>query len=362
MKILFYSPLKSPNHPVPSGDRLMARLIIRALGLLGHEVSVASEMRSFMRLPEMEDVLRETQAEAEREMERIAGEFSGSTAPDLWFTYHAYYKAPDLLGPAISRRLGIPLVNAEASYSSRRNIGTWAQSQDMLLESLSHAAVNLCFTRRDRDGLHSAAPNARLELIAPFIDSAPYLERLPSPEPMRLVTVAMMRPGDKLSSYNALAASLGLIADLPWTLSIAGDGECRREVEQAFASFDEQRIEWLGALPEAGIAELLSRSSLFVWPGHGEAYGLAYLEAQASGLPVVAEAIAGVPEVVEHGRTGLLTPPGDRIAFAEAIRRLLMDDDLRSSVGRQARTFATEERSIAGAADRLGRILDRYVR
>jgi len=362
MKILFYSPLKSPNHPVPSGDRLMARLIVRALTSLGHEVSIASEMRSFMRSADMQDVFEANKAEAAEEIDRIAAEYVGTSAPDLWFTYHPYYKAPDLLGPALARHFGIPLINAEASYSSRRNIGVWETSQEMLLESIKSAAVNLCFTRRDRDGLKAAVPEARLEMLAPFIDTAPYLKRSPSPEPGRLITVAMMRPGDKLSSYMALAESLSLIRHLPWTLSIAGDGECRQEVERAFAVFAPNRIEWLGALPEDEIAKLLSRGSIFVWPGHGEAYGLAYLEAQAAGLPVVAEAIAGVPEVVEHGRTGLLTAQGDRAAFAEAISDLLGDNRSREHLVREARIFATGERSITGAAENLRRIIDTCMR
>ncbi len=340
----------------------MARLLVHALESLGHEVSIASEMRSFMRSAEMQDAFEANKDEAAREIERIAAEHSGSSAPDVWFTYHPYYKAPDLLGPALARHFGIPLINAEASYSSRRNIGMWQKSQDMLLDSLKTAAVNLCFTRRDRDGLQAAVPDARLELIAPFIDSAPYLQRTPMPEPGRLVTVAMMRPGDKLSSYMALAESLSLIRHLPWTLSIAGDGECRQEVEQAFAAFDPKRIEWLGALPQDDIAELISRGCLFVWPGHGEAYGLAYLEAQAAGLPIVAEAIAGVPEVVEHERTGLLTPRGDRLAYADAISRLLSDNMTRVRLASEARIFATRERSIGGAAESLRRILETYVR
>lgn len=362
MKILFYSPLKSPSHPVPSGDRLMAQMLVSAFERLGHDVTLASEMRSFMRSPEMADVLATNMAEAGREIERIIARHNGPAGPDLWFTYHPYYKAPDLLGPAISRRLGIPLINAEASYSSRRNIGAWKVSQDMLIDSIKTAAVNLCFTHRDQEGLAAAVPDARLAPIAPFIDSAPYLELTPSPEPLRLITVAMMRPGDKLSSYKALAASLGLIADLPWTLSIAGDGECRSEVETAFAPLGSGRTEWLGALSQPKVAALLSRGCVFVWPGHGEAYGLAYLEAQAAGLPIVAEATAGVPEVVEHERTGLLTPPGDQTALSEAIARLLGDEPLRARLGRQARIFATEERSIAGAAESLNHILDTYVR
>jgi glycosyltransferase involved in cell wall biosynthesis len=362
MKILFYSPLKSPNHPIPSGDRLMSRLLVTAFERLGHDVVVASDMRSFMRSPDMGEVLEANMAEAEREIERIISEHAGASAPDLWFTYHPYYKAPDLLGPAVSKHFDIPRFNAEASYSGRRNIDVWKTSQDMLLETVRTAAVNLCFTHRDERGLREAIPDARLALIAPFIDCDPYLAMTPSPEPAHLVTVAMMRPGNKLSSYKALAASLGLLVDRPWTLSIAGDGECRSEVEAAFAPLGNGRVEWLGALSQPEIAALLAKGSVFVWPGHGEAYGLAYLEAQAAGLPVVAEAVAGVPEVVEHERTGLLTPDDNNKAYADAIAKLLDDDALRTRLGRQARAFATEERSIAGAAERLNRILDIYAR
>jgi glycosyltransferase involved in cell wall biosynthesis len=362
MKIAFYSPLKSPNHPVPSGDRLMARLLIQALTLLGHDVTVASELRTFMRDPDMEDALDTHLSAAQDEVDQIAAQWQSSGAPDLWFTYHPYYKAPDLLGPKLAARFGIPLIIAEASYSSRRNLGVWQRSQEILLDALEQAAVTLCLTRRDRDGLMAAAPRAHLSLIAPFIDSASYRKLDPAAEPMRLVTVAMMRPGDKLSSYAALSESLCMISDLPWTLTIAGDGECREEVEQLFAHFGRDRIEWLGALPQAEVARLLSRGSVFVWPGHGEAYGLAYLEAQAAGLPVVAEAVAGVPEVVEHEQTGLLTPAGDRHAFADAVTRLLCDEPLRSRMATDARHFVAEERSLHGAARSLARILDQAVR
>jgi len=55
MKIAFYAPLKSPDHPVPSGDRLMARMLIAALRIGGHEVAIASDLRSFMAKPSDQD-------------------------------------------------------------------------------------------------------------------------------------------------------------------------------------------------------------------------------------------------------------------------------------------------------------------
>ena len=89
--------------------------------------------------------------------------------------------------------------------------------------------------------------------------------------------------------------------------------------------------------------DVLYSAGIYVWPGYGEAYGLAYLEAQAAGLPVVAQDIAGVPEVVRDGQTGFLTPPGDVAAFASAIERLLARNDERTIMAAAARRFVLED-------------------
>jgi glycosyltransferase involved in cell wall biosynthesis len=138
---------------------------------------------------------------------------------------------------------------------------------------------------------------------------------------------------------------------------VIGDGPARAEVLSAFSAIAPDRIDWLGELePEAVAAELVS-CDLYVWPGTGEAYGLAYLEAQAMGLPVVAQRTDGVPAVVEHGVTGWLTPAGDITAFAAAIERLLRDPALRASMGAEASRFVREKRSLAAAAGRIGAVL-----
>ena len=354
MRIAFYAPLKSPDHPVPSGDRLMARQLMRALGMGGNTVELASALRSFHATPET--VLPDLGTQAEAEIARISRAWDTDGPPDLWFCYHPYYKAPDLIGPALCRRFHLPYVTAEASYSKRRNLGCWARHQDDLKTLVESAAINLCFTERDRAGLAEAVPAARLARIAPFIDAAPFLEAIPTPEASRLLTVAMMRPGDKLESYRALAAALALVRT-DWQLSIIGDGPERPAVTAAFANLPAERIEWRGEQHREGVIADMARASLYVWPGHGEAYGLAYLEAQAAGLPVIAERIAGVPEVVADGRTGLLVEPGRPEAFAAAIDALLLDEARRQSLSTDARRFVSKERSLPVIAARLETIL-----
>ncbi|MGO8036645.1 glycosyltransferase family 4 protein [Rhizobium leguminosarum] len=353
MRVAFYAPMKSPNHPVPSGDRLMARLLIRALELGGHQVDIASEFRTYASTPQAAAALEPAIG---AELERLRLRWKSASRPDLWFCYHPYYKSPDPFGPAISAEFAIPYVTAEASYAAKRDRTGWAASQKLVGEAIIRAAVNISFTGRDQDGLAAAFAQARLARLNPFIDTALFETVSPAPDPRRLMTVAMMRAGDKMDSYVMLAKALRLIEDRPWTLAVIGDGPMRQEVQALFADFP-GRIEWLGERNAIEIAELLGRGGLYVWPGCGEAYGLAYLEAQAAGLPVVAQETAGVPAVVEAGVTGLLTPEGDVAAYAEAVAALLDDRQRRDAMGQAARRLVLGERSLAMAAQVLDGIL-----
>ena len=356
MRIGFYAPLKSPNHPVPSGDRQMARMLVAALRRAGHEVEVASELRSFS-ASSGDGAYDAVQAEALLEIERISLLWARGAVPDIWFCYHPYYKAPDLLGPALAERFGLATITAEASWSLRRNVGAWTANQALVADAVRRAAVNICLREKDRAGLRSVAPEARFDMLAPFIEAEPFGGVEPDLASRRIVTVAMMRPGDKLESYRMLARALECIEGLSWTLSVAGDGPCRDEVQSQFARFDPARIEWLGEQPSADMPQLYARGCLHAWPGFGEAYGIAYLEAQAAGLPVLAQDIDGVPGVVRDGRTGILTPPRDVGAFADGLAIMLEDAVLRRSMSQAARRFVIEERSFETASVRLDAIL-----
>ncbi|RUM27049.1 glycosyltransferase [Rhizobium vallis] len=353
MRVAFYAPMKSPNHPVPSGDRLMARLLIRALELAGHEVDVASEFRTYAATPE---AAAELESAIRAELARLRLKWSSEPRPELWFCYHPYYKSPDPFGPVISAEFAIPYVTAEASYAAKRDATGWAAIQKPVGEAIMRAAVNISFTERDRAGLAAAFPAAGFAGLKPLIDTALFESLSPAPDPRRLMTVAMMRAGDKMESYAMLAKSLRLIEDRPWTLAVIGDGPMRQEVQALFAGLS-GRVEWLGERNAVEIAQLLGHGGIYVWPGCGEAYGLAYLEAQAAGLPVIAQETAGVPAVVEAGVTGLLTPDGDVGAFAGAVAALLDDRQRRDAMGQAARRFVLEERSLAMAAHVLDGIL-----
>lgn len=339
----------------------MAQLLIDCLSDAGYHVDIASRLRMFVKEPGNHANITALKRQARTEVRKLTELWAQQGPPALWFCYHPYYKSPDLLGPPLCEAFNIPYVTAEASYSRRRAEGEWASLQELVTTSINAAAVNICFTERDKVGLVQGAPSAILATLRPFIDTSEFTRAHQCPSEPHLVTVAMMRPGDKMQSYLGLAAALERLLHLRWSLSVVGDGPMRDEVRALFARFPTDRILWHGQLDHTEIATLLARSTLFVWPGCGEAYGLAYLEAQAAGLPVVAYDNAGVPEVVDTGYSGILTPAGDDKAYAAAIENLINDEQKICELSRQARLHVQRKHGFNQASKMLRTILHHHL-
>jgi glycosyltransferase involved in cell wall biosynthesis len=357
VRIAFHTPLNLFSDGGISGDRRMARQLVAALESLGHTVEPVKGRRDYLRTPDLECLAQHQSEAATLRDNLLTGWREGHPAPDLWFTYHNYYRAPDLLGPDIVEQLGIPYVVAEASDALRRAEGEWATHTAIVRRGIDATDLHLYFTDRDREGLEAwrSEHTALLEL-PPFIafDKAPTPRRDSTATP-RLVTIAMMRAGTKQNSYLTLARILGHLTDKSWTLSIIVDGRQRREIESAFAGFAPGRIHWCGSLDHASAMAKLAAHDVFVWPGMREAYGLVYLEAQAIGLPVVAFDSGGVSATVKRGETALLAPEGDEAGMAAALAQLLDDPARREAMGAAARDFALNERT----PERAAAILDR---
>lgn len=360
MRIAFYAPMKPPGHPVPSGDRRMARLLIEALRRGGHEVGVASRLRSWD--PGL-DPARPARIEAlgARIADRLVRRWRGADRPDIWFTYHLYHKAPDWLGPPVATALGIPYVAAEASHAPRRAEGPWAAGHRAAAAAIRRAAALITFSERDAAGLSALVPAERIVRLPPFLDAAPFaaVTRRPAATP-RLLAIGMMREGDKERSYALLADALRRLGGRPWTLTVVGDGPARPRIEPLY---DPDRTAFRGALPPEVLPEVLAEADLFVWPAINEAFGMALLEAQAAGLPAVAGAAGGesggVAGILRDGETGLLVRSGDAVAFAAAVTALLDDPARRRTMGEAARANVLAQHDIAAAAAILDRTLAR---
>ncbi len=371
MRIAFYAPMKPPDHAVPSGDRRMAALLIDALRLAGHDVELASRLRSRDRDGDRrrQERLRDLGAAlARRLLRRIEARPSGQR-PQAWLTYHLYYKAPDWIGPAVASALGIPYLVAEASIAGKRAGGPWGLGHQATISAIERAAAVIALNPVDAECLPDSS---RVRWLRPFLDPAPYRAAAGARDQhravlgrrlglevdrCRLAAVAMMRAGDKFDSYRQLAESLRALSDRPWYLIVAGDGPARREVEALFNWAQCGQVHFVGETKLRDLPGLYAACDLLVWPAINEAYGMALLEAQACGLPVVAGRSGGVLEIVADGESGLLTAAGDRGAFAEALATLIEDPSRRGAMAETALAKVEAQHGIASAARQLDAIL-----
>ena len=136
----------------------------------------------------------------------------------------------------------------------------------------------------------------------------------------------------------------------------AGDGPDLPAFRQRAAELGLTRFHFLGKRTD--VPTLLASASVAAVPSlWAEAFGLSVVEAMAAGVPLVASAIGGIPELVEDGVTGLLVPPGDPAALAAAIRQLLDDSALRARLSAAAQASARTRFGLDRVADELAAVL-----
>ncbi|AVO37660.1 glycosyltransferase family 4 protein [Pukyongiella litopenaei] len=346
MRVAFYAPLKPPGHPTPSGDREMARALIAAIGAGGAAVDQVSELRIYDGAGDAAQqaaLADRARAETARLIRRLADD-----RPALWVTYHSYYKSPDLIGPEVCRALGVPYVQIEATRARRRLTGPWAGFA-AAAEAACDAA-DLIFHLTDLDLItldRDRPPHQRLARLRPFLptDTLPAAAR--TARATTMLSVGMMRAGDKLASYRIIADTLALL-DGDWRLDIAGDGPARGEVAALMARFG-PRVLFLGQLDRAALTAAYAGAALFLWPGANEAWGRVYLEAQAAGLPVAAQDRPGVRDVLAPG--DYPSPGAGAPALARRLRQLLDDPASRDAQGRAARAHVARHHLLATATD-----------
>jgi len=161
--------------------------------------------------------------------------------------------------------------------------------------------------------------------------------------------VSNFRPLKRLDDVVEVFARVR--AARPARLRLVGDGPERPRIEAALAARGlSADVELLGE--RADLPALLRGADVFLLPSEIESFGLAALEALSCGVPVVASAVGGLPEVIADGEVGFLRPVGDVAAMAEAVGRLLDDAPLRRRFGAAGRRLAESRYALAPAVDR----------
>lgn len=164
----------------------------------------------------------------------------------------------------------------------------------------------------------------KITVAEPGTDPAPRAQGRDGPPRLLSVGAVNARKG-----YDTLVAALARIVELPWESRIVGpldrDAAAVARVRAAIEGHGlGTRIRLLGALDDRTLAEEYDRAALFVLPSHFEGFGMAFTEALARGLPVVAGNAGAAPATVPSD-AGILVPPGDADALARALHLLLTD-------------------------------------
>ena len=213
------------------------------------------------------------------------------------------------------------------------------------------------------------APHRRRCEVIPFgLDISPVAESAVPVPPAEIRSTADSPVAlfvGRLVPYKGVEILIEALMGAPGVaLAIIGDGPLRARLGSLVRERQlEDRVSFLGSLPDRAVAAWYERCDFLVLPSvtRAEAFGLVQLEAMARGKPVISTRLAtGVPWVNQHSITGLTVPPGDASALSEALQQLAGDRQLRQQMGAAARaryeTEFTRERMIARTVDMYRRV------
>jgi glycosyltransferase involved in cell wall biosynthesis len=207
---------------------------------------------------------------------------------------------------------------------------------------------------------HVGLPADKLEVIHYGLDELPAAwgsNPVDDVQPDARVLLAVCRLEPQKGLDIALRALPEIRAHHPRAeLVVLGEGTQRPELERLATSL-QVPVYLLGRVPD--VAAWLRRADLLVHPARWEGFGLALLEAMLASKPVVATNVSSIPEIVTDGETGLLVPPDDAPALADAVIRTL---DEPGGYGEQGRARAESEFSVARMADRTLALYERVAR
>ncbi len=293
--------------------------------------------------------------------------------PDLLLAGNARPYAPPVL--RIARECGVPAAVAYHGNDLLRTARRWRDHPlkrrrwEALVRDVRLHLVNSAYTGGVAAEL--GLPRERVAVVPPEVDTARFRPARDEAE-RRALRARRSWPEDavvtlfvgRLVERKGLDDLFAALAGLPPAvrLAVAGPGDPRPWARRAERHGVLGRTGFLGAVPEAELPDLYRAADLFAGPSRArleaddvEGFGIVFLEAAASGLPVIATRTGGVPEAVADGVNGFLVPPGSPGELAGRWGELAADPGLRARLGRAGREIKAVEFGPGSSAARLRR-------
>lgn len=246
-------------------------------------------------------------------------------------------------------------------------------SDDLLRELCNEAVFVANETDFSKELVASRCEGARRKMLRVFngMDMSNFPKPAPAvpkgPAPIRVVSVG------RLIEFKGFHHLIGACAALdakgvPFQCDIIGEGPWRDDLRSRIVSNRlDTRVQLLGSLPQEEVFQHVKQADIFVLPcivdraGASDVFPTVILEAMASGKPVVSTKLAGVPEQVVDGETGLLVPPGDEVQLANALAALIQSEPLRLKMGEAARLRLETEFTVEKTVQPLLQEFKRHV-
>lgn len=277
---------------------------------------------------------------------------------------HTFLLTASLYGRAAAILAGVPVViGTEVNiYERKRRHHAWVER--LLMLGTDRVVVSADSVKQFYIGQVHADP-AKIDVIYNAVDWSQLATSMSRADMRASVGVPPEAPLAgiiaRLTTQKAHVHLFDAIARTPALdnlhLMVVGDGELREQLAQRVAALGlSGRVRFLGARRDLG--NLLRAIDMFVMPSLWEGLPLSMVLAMGAGLPVVATRVAGIPEVVQDGVTGLLVPAGDVTALGEALARLLESPGLRQRLGEAARSFVTPRFGVDGYVASIAGLYD----
>lgn len=274
-------------------------------------------------------------------------------APDHLHAHWATY--PSTSAMLASRRLGKP-------YSFTAHAHDIFLEDHLLAEKMRTAAFGVAISEFNRRYLSDKVSPFALQcmrIVHCGVRPADFAFAPSGREPGLLLAVGRLH---EIKGFTHLVDACALLArrKVPFECHVIGDGPLRRVLQARIDAAElSDRVILLGARPQEVVKAYLARAEVFTLPsvvtasGDRDGIPVALMEAMAVGLPVVSTRVSGIPELVEHGSSGLLAEPGDAKALADCIERLIVDPVSAREMASTARHTVEREFDVTMEAGKL---------